>query len=227
MRARSLSAWVVSLTLVGLGAAAQATPITYNFTSGQVVITATVSGSPVAGPVTVPLNGMQVTLNEPSTLTSLSLSMGSSGPVTISPTYLGYNSVTVNFATLTASGGSLSLFDAGPPQGYNYAIGPVGVSGQLNATNVNPINNLTNQPFSFSNPTATGQLFVDTNVAMALDGITIGSIDPDGPGGAPPLVIKGDFTFEGAPTVVPEPGTALLVGAGFLGIAARRRSAKR
>jgi hypothetical protein len=217
MRARSLSAWVVSLALVGLGAAAQATPLTYYFTSGQVVITATVSGSPVAGPVTVALSGVQATLDEPSTLTSLSLSMGSSGAVTISPTYLGYNSVTVNFATLTASGGSLSLFDPGPPQGYNYAIGPVNVAGQLNATNLNPINNLTNQPFAFSNPSATGQLFV---------GITIGSIDPDGPGGAPPLVIKGDFTFEGAPLFVPEPGTALLVGAGFLGIAARRRSAR-
>ena len=37
----------------------------------------------------------------------------------------------------------------------------------------------------------------------------IGEIDPDGPGGESPLLVKGDFIFVG---VVPEPTTALLLG---------------
>ena len=47
-------------------------------------------------------------------------------------------------------------------------------------------------------------------------------IDPDGPGGADPLVIKGDFFFSGE---VPEPGVALLLGAAAsaLVVSAQRR----
>ncbi|RIL01387.1 MAG: hypothetical protein DCC71_17875 [Proteobacteria bacterium] len=79
---------------------------------------------------------------------------------------------------------------------------------------------INDQPFGFVNPSASGTMFVDTNVAIALDGITLGSIDPDGPGGLDPLVLKGDFFFEG---VVPEPGTAILLGVGLAGVASARR----
>jgi hypothetical protein len=201
-------------------ASAQATPITYLFTGGQVTLTGTVGGNPVAGPVTVPLNGSAVQIDEPGTLNYLIITIGSSGPIAIAPSYLGYNSINIDNATLSAFGGTLSVFDPGPPAGYNYSIGPVNITGQFDATNTNPFMNLTNTAFGFSNPSASGTLYVDTNVALALDGITIGSIDPDGPGGMDPLVLKGDFIFEGT---VPEPGTAILLGLGLVGLARRVR----
>jgi hypothetical protein len=223
MRARNLGSLLLSAAAIALFAvSAQATPITYTFTSGQVTITATVAGNPVAGPVTVPLTGTSVRVDEGAlTLDRIDLAIGSTMSIPVSPTYLGFNAVHIDFATLTALNGTLSLFDPGPPAGYNYSIGPVNVAGQFDATNVVPANNINNAPFGVVNPSASGTLFVDTNVALALDGITIGSIDPDGPGGAPPLVLKGDFTFEGT---VPEPGTVVLLGLGLAAVAARRRS---
>jgi hypothetical protein len=198
------------LGLLPLSAAAL--PVTYNFTSGSVTITATVSGGLVSGPVTVPLTGISVTVDEGAlTLNSIQLSMGSTGSVAISPTYLGFTSINIDFATLTASSGTLTLVDAGPPAEYSYFITNVTVSGQFDAVNVVPANSLTDAYFGFVNPSASGTVFVDAvNGTLDLDGITLGTLDPDGPGGADPLVLKGDFFFSGE---VPEPGVALLLGA--------------
>lgn len=220
MRARIFGKLFLVAAATLLAASAQAAPITYLFTGGQVTVTATVGGNPVAGPVTIALNGSAVQIDEPTTLNYMILTIGTSGSISISPAYLGYTSINIDFATLSAFAGTLSLFDPGPPAGYSYSIGPVNIVGQFDADNVNNIFDLSNQPFGFSNPSASGTLFVDTNVALALDGITLGSIDPDGPGGMDPLVLKGDFVFEGT---VPEPGTVLLLALGLAGIAARRR----
>lgn len=221
MRARILGSLLLLAAAALCSVAAQAAPISYAFTTGQVTITATVGGNPVAGPVTIPLAGTVVRVDESAlVLNRIELAIGSSGAVPIAPPYLGFTSITIDFADLLALNGTLSLFDPGPPGGYNYTINNVAVSGQLDATNLIPANSLVNQPFGFVNPSASGTLYVDTNASLVLDGITIGSIDPDGPGGVDPLVLKGDFIFEG---VVPEPGTAILLALGLSGIAVRGR----
>src|SRR5262249_41024974 len=101
---------------LGIGAAAfvavsaSAVPVMYNFSSGSVTLTATVGGGTVAGPITLALNGTSVTVDEGAlTLNSISLSTGSSPSIPISPTYLGFNSIHLDFATLTAVGGTLTL----------------------------------------------------------------------------------------------------------------------
>jgi hypothetical protein len=209
--------------------AASATPVTYFFTSGSVTVTATVSGDLVAGPTTVALSGVSVTIDEGAlTLNSISLSMGASGSVSISPPYLGFTSINIDFASLTATGGTLTLVDSGPPAEYSYLIAPVTVSGQFDAVNLIPANSLVDEYFGFVNPSASGTIFVDNgNGTLDLDGITLGTLDPDGEGGEEPLVLKGDFFFSGQ---VPEPGAGLLLGMGAsaalaLGASRRRRGA--
>ena len=108
--------------------------------SGDITITATVNGGQVAGPVTVPLNGVSVTVDEAAlTLDAINFTSGSSGSVAISPSYLGFTSINIDFAAITATGGSLTLVDAGPPAEYGYSIGPVMVSGQFDAVNTIPL----------------------------------------------------------------------------------------
>jgi hypothetical protein len=206
-----------------LATSAQAVPVTYFFTSGSATITAEVLGSTVAGPVNVALNGVSVTVDEGAlTLNSISLSTASSGNVTISPAYAGYSTINIDYATVTATGGSLALVDPGPPAEYGYSISNVMVSGQFDASGVAPP--IVDTYFGFVNPTASGTIFIDPYSQMLfMDGITLGVIDADGPGPIPALTIKGDFVFEGA---VPEPGTAALLLAGVLGlgVAGRRRT---
>jgi hypothetical protein len=222
LRARGWGATVAFSALAAFIAAgsAEATPITYYFAGGQVTITATVSGNPVITPQNVALNGISVTVDESAgTLDSISLSTSSSGSVTISPAYNGYDTINIDFAMASATGGSISLVDPGPPKEYGFTIGPVNVTGQFDATGTSPP--ISNQPFGFVNPTASGSIFIDpVNGKLVLSGITLGEIQPTG---APdPLVIKGDFVFLG---LVPEPSTALLVGAGLVALGARGRRA--
>ena len=205
--------FALAVLVVPLPWTASATPVTYFFASGSVTVTATVSGDLVAGPTTVALSGVSVTVDEASlTLNSISLSMGSSGSVAISPAYNGFTSINVDFASLSATGGTLTLVDGGPPAEYAYFISPVTVSGQFDAVNVIPANSLVDSPFGFVNPSASGTVFIDDgNGTLDLDGITLGTLDPDGEGGEDPLVLKGDFFFSGQ---VPEPGAGLLLGMG-------------
>lgn len=208
--------------LTALASAAGAVPVTYNFTSGDVTITATVNGNTVAGPVTVGLTGVQVTIDESlNYMNSFQFTVGASGSVTISPAYLGYTSINIDFASISATGGSLTLLDPGPPKEYGYSIGPVNVAGQFDAVHAIPANSINNAPFGFVNASASGSVFIDPLLGeLFLDGITLGQLDPDGPGGMAPLILKGDFTFTG---IVPEPGTALLFGCGIAGLAGLRR----
>lgn len=220
-----MRAWKVSGLLglaVALGATSvSAVPVVYNFTGGQVTVAAYVGNSPtpIGGPVVLALTGISVTVDEAAlTLNAVNFSVGTTGSLSLTPDYNGYDTVNLDFANVSGVGGSLTLVDLGPPKEYSFAIGGVTVSGELDASGPF-VTALVDSPFSIPNVTGSGTIYIDLG-ELFLDGITLGAIDPDGDGGLDPLVIKGDFLFAGA---VPEPGTALLLGLGLAGLARARR----
>jgi len=214
MRAWTFSG-LLGLAVVLSAAPVAATPVTYLFQSGSVSLYATSGGSPVGGPANVSLSGVSVTVNEAAlTIPTMTFTVGSTGTILVS--YGSFTSFNLDFATVTGTGGTLVLNDAGEPTEYGFSI-PVGISGQFDASPPT----LTNVPFSIPVASGDGLIFIDHGInQLTLSQITIGAIDPDGPGGLAPLLVKGDFIFVGA---VPEPGTALLLGAGLVSLAARAR----
>jgi hypothetical protein len=201
-----------------LGAtAASATPVTYVFVSGNVTLWGESSGVQVGGPANVSLSGVAVTVDVAgSTVPSLAFAVGSTG--TIPVTYGTFTTFNLDFATVNGVGGTLALVAAGPPDEYGFNMS-VNLAGQFDANSPLPPVTISNAPFFIPGAAATGSIFIDGS-DLILSSFTIGSIDPDGPGGLEPLDVKGDFTFVGT---VPEPGTAILLGVGLAGVAARAR----
>jgi hypothetical protein len=204
-----------------------ASPVTYDFQNGSVTVSVTTGPSTLLVVPNVGLNGDYVTFDDAvPELTDILLKVNAAGPFTLSSPYAGYDTVSVATVALSPAPGYTGpavLQLAGPPvDNYSYSGGPIKVTGILTAfdSTLTAIPNPLVAPFNIVNPTANGTLFVNTVTGnISLVGVTIGVVPATG--GEPfPLVIKGDFFFRG---VVPEPGTAILLGAGVVGLLAMGR----
>ena len=207
----ALGAGAVPITYVGGGT------VTISVTSGGTTHL-TAPGIALDGP---PTNFIEFDAAVPA-ITDLLLSISGVGPLTLTTPFAGYDTVTIHSATVTPGAGytgGATFIAPGPPfDTYSYNIGPLDVAGSFSASfSGGPIPPpIVNMAFGFSNPSLTGSLFVNSvSGDIALIGVTIGVIPAPINSGLPDLEIKGDFFFTG---VVPEPSTALLMGAGLLGL---------
>lgn len=224
---KSLKRLLFAASTAGLLGAAetQAAPVLYPFTSGSVTLTAYAGGASVMAPASFALDGQQVTIDEAAlTLDSLAFTL-SDATLHLSTPFAGYDTIQLDTASITASGGALTLIaPPGSPQEYAWTIAPVLVAGQLDATGSAPL--ISDMAFAVTNPSASGSLFVATTSGgstLTLDGITIGALTISG--ASAPLVIKADVTFEGSASPVPEPAAVVLyaAGLGVLAVGLRRR----
>jgi hypothetical protein len=222
----------------------QASPVTYNFTSGSVDIFATITG--VGGNVLdeqdIPLNGQYIEFDD-MTPELLDIVLTLAGPVNLSLTqaFNGFDTVTIHSASLqpcapcTADNLAIVNFDGSMVTVLNvnvanfaYTAKHLQVAANISASNSAgpPPAPLVNAPFMTWNPTAAGTITLNaTTNQLIMSGITIATIQ-DATNANRFLSIKGDFTFEGNPAA-PEPGSAVLLGVGLLGLLAAGRRISR
>lgn len=194
---------------------------TYNFTGGQVQITAVIQGTatsvlePGTSPVTVPLGGSFVDFNPLAgpngSITGLELIPTGSFILDLDQTVAGFDIIQISNAMLVENPGS-----TGPVSGLgSFAIDTIlsgtvtGIGGPPPATPISSLQSGTSGIVGISGDTLTLGLFginIATFQSLATPGVFV--------------EVKADFTFIG---VVPEPTTALMLGLGLCGLAAGRR----
>jgi hypothetical protein len=230
MRHLARTALVLAIGLLIAPSISSAAPITYYFQTGSVTVSVSTGATTLLVVPAIPLDGDHVTFDDATPeLTDIELQLNSAGPYSLSQPYAGYDTVSVAGVVLEPAvgySGPSTLVLAGPPvDNYSYSGGPLKVTGVLTAfdSTLTAVPNPLVVPFNVVNPTANGTLLVNTVTGnISLIGVTIGVVPASG--GEPfPLVIKGDFFFRG---VVPEPGTAVLLGAGVVGLLAIGRRAR-
>jgi hypothetical protein len=219
---KTRTAAMILCALLGVAAEVDASPVTYDFTSGYVTLSAMVAGTDLLPQgQQIPLTGTQVTFDA-AALQLSSFQFADAGPTTvalqgplagISLTVSGLNVVPdAAYSTLSASGSDP----------YNFTVGQIDASGSYSLSGLVTRGSTA---FSGTNPALSGQITTVSSSGtdtLDLTGITLGAFTVSGQ----TVTLKGDIVFNGA-TPVPVPAADWLFGSGlaFLGIAltSRRR----
>jgi hypothetical protein len=215
--------WLFAAALAAVPVAASATPVTYDFVSGTVTVTALLSPSTLvllngSPSVTVDLSGTSFTFDtalvpvsgEDMSISSFTFVTEPSPVLNLTPAVGAVTQVSFGPLTITTGTGFTSGATGTGP--YAFAMGPIDVSG----TATNNLGGPT--PFLVSTPGAVGVISLGTGT-LSLEGITLGAITTEGG----TLLVIGDIEFHG---MVPEPPTLLMMALGVVGLAfvGRRRA---
>lgn len=196
-------------------------PITFGVQSGSVTLSPSLGGSLAGDPVTLALDGSQLTLDATANeLTSLDLTASGPIDVALDMTYGGFDTLTIQSFRLSGGPGTLSLVDAGPPQEHFFSIDPAQL--EVAASFSSSVGGASQPGQTFtSSSVASGTLFLsDADGVVSLDGIAFAEIGPTA-GEDIPILLKSDFRATGssAQPAVPEPTAALAFAVGLAAVA--------
>jgi hypothetical protein len=142
--------------------------------------------------------------------------------LSLSAPYGGYDEITIEAASLTSDVGFGALV---PPSlgssSYTVLVGPLTVNGTwgaIDSTSTNPPQS--GVPIAYAVPSLTA--VTNAIPLLSIVGVTLHSLDGASFGEASDLTILANFTVNSV-VVIPEPGTAMLLGLGLAVLAASRR----
>lgn len=207
----------LSAAMVGLAAmaTANAAPVTYDFTSGFVTVSAFDGSSGtdlLAAGTELQLTGGQVTFDSTAlTLPSFQFLDNLSQTVTVANGAFAGEKITVISwnAVPDASYSSSAFLSSTPPPTYGFSAGKIDAAGMFSlAAGTNPLG-VNQGPTNFSGQTnsLTGQVALSGTDMIQLNGITLGTFTVDGQ----TISLKGDVVFEGV-TPVPLPPSVWMFG---------------
>lgn len=221
----------LKLTIVMVGfssvaSAAEAGSIQYNWTGGEVTISAINNNNGndfLAAGASLPLTApSQVTFNSSAqTVPSFDFTDQGTASFALQGALAGD---TLKVTDLTAVAGTPYSASATGTNPYTFTLGAVDVSGTYEVLNASNTLIVPSTAFSHDNPTLSGQITTSgtTMSNLTLNGITFGAATIHGT----PITFEGAIVFSGAaPAPVPVPGAVWLFGSGLAGLAAfaRRR----
>lgn len=225
MKAKHSRALMVAVVALGCFTTAHAAPVTYDFTSGFVTVSAFQgSGNTdlLAAGTEIQLTGGQVTFNS-TALTLPAFQFLDETPQTVSVingAFAGEHITVQSWTAVPGAGYSSSAFlSSSPPPTYGFTAGPIAASGMFSLSG--PLLNQGSTPFAGTTNSLTGQVTLSGTDMIQLTGITLGVVNLSN---GQTITLKGDIVFEGA-TPVPLPAPVWMLGSALavFGFALQRR----
>jgi hypothetical protein len=209
MKAKNRLALTVAIVALTGVATARAAPVTYDYTSGFVTVSAFAGASNtdlLAAGTELQLTGGHVTFDSIAlTLPSFQFLDNTPQTVTvISGAFTGEHITVQSWNAVPGAGYSSSAFlSSSPPPTFGFTAGPIAASGMYSLSG--PVNRGSTS-FAGTTNSLNGQVTLAGTDMIQLTGITLGSFVVSGQ----TITLKGDIVFEGA-TPVPLPASAWLL----------------
>ena len=217
--------WGIAFLLLFSGSTASALPTEYLITGGEVEVSVSVGGATVGSTLSTSLSGSLTTDAVAGSLDDFSIVLEPNLVLNLSSPYGGYDSITIESATLSAGPGFSSTLLAVTGGSYTVLASPLIVDGLWGGTATGVAQpSVSGQSITYSVPVMTAVLGSVPRVYV--NAVTLNSLDGSAFGEAADLVITASIQVDSV-TVIPEPGTGLLLASGLVILRLRRRAFSR